>query len=299
MSSLQSKEKKYNRDFRGIIRLYIGPMFCGKTSSLIEGYTRHEIGQRKCLLVKNSRDARYSVSNIVAHDGKSVASTVCCKLLCEIDHLVGDFHVICIDEVQFFDDAHIFCDKWANQGLIVEAAGLCGTYTRSIFPVMAKLLPRAEEIIKKVAVCRETCKDASFTKRITNDTDVVIIGGSDMYKPVDRKTYFTECKNTQNNDVDVSTKEENTLTRKIEDSSNIKKQENIQTHNDIWNQFKNYEVNEFIEFVSLYTSQYKIQLSIEQMIRIKNYFIETYKKFNCYLNVFNEFISAENSKTQK
>lgn len=178
--------------YSGYIRLYIGPMFSGKTASLIEAYTRHEIGNRKCLLLKHTCDDRYSASDVVSHDGRHLASQVSCSMLCEVDHMVNEFQVVCIDEVQFFDDAPIFCDKWANQGIIVEASGLCGTYARSEFPVISQLIPLAEEVKKKSAVCRETGNNASFTKRTTNETELIVVGGSNKYKPVDRQTYFSE-----------------------------------------------------------------------------------------------------------
>lgn len=185
-------ETKQNKELRGLIRLYIGPMFSGKTSALIEAYTRHSIGQRKCLLVKHSSDIRYSEENIMCHDGRCVVSSVSCKSLYEIDNVVDKYNVVCIDEIQFFDDAPIFCDKWANQGIIVEASGLCGTYMRTEFPVISQLIPIAEEVYKKAAICRETGKDAQFTYRTSNEKETIVIGGADKYKPVDRQTFFND-----------------------------------------------------------------------------------------------------------
>lgn len=176
----------------GYIRLYIGPMFSGKTSALIEAYTRHSIGQRKCLLIKYALDTRYDPTSVVTHDGRKIASCIVCQNLYEADKLVNDYQVVCIDEVQFYDDAPIFCDKWANEGLIVEASGLCGTYARSEFPVISKLIPLSEEVYKKSAVCRETGKDAQFTFRTSDDIGTIVIGGADKYKPVDRETYFSD-----------------------------------------------------------------------------------------------------------
>jgi thymidine kinase len=181
----------HNKYLRGMIKLYLGPMFSGKTSSLLEAYTRHSIGSRNCLLVKHIFDDRYSDRNIVTHSGINKVSSIVCKYLYEIDHLVNDYQVVCVDEIQFFEDAPIFCDKWANQGIIVEASGLVGTYTRSEFPVISKLIPLAEEVYKKSAVCRETGKDANFTLRTSSDNEIIVIGGDDKYKPVDRQTFFT------------------------------------------------------------------------------------------------------------
>lgn len=176
--------------YNGFIRLYIGPMFSGKTSALLEAYTRHTIAKRKCLLVKFIDDVRYDVKNIVTHDGKKFESTCSCKLLYEIDNIVNNYQVICIDEIQFFKDAPIFCDKWANDGLIVELAGLSGTFLREEFPVISQLIPLAEEIHKKSAICINNGKDAHYTYRLTDDQETVVIGGSDKYTPLDRVSFF-------------------------------------------------------------------------------------------------------------
>ncbi len=180
----------------GLIRMYIGPMFSGKTTALLEAFNRHSICGRKCLLVKHISDTRYDSCNVVSHDGVkcNTKNIVVCGLLSEINDMIKNYDVVCIDEIQFFNDAPIYCDLWANKGLIVEVAGLNGTYMREEFPVISKMIPLAEEIYKKTAICRETCSDAHFTFRMTNDTQTIVIGGSDIYKPVDRKTYFTEQK---------------------------------------------------------------------------------------------------------
>jgi thymidine kinase len=179
-----------NNTYSGFIRLYMGPMFSGKTSALLEAYTRHTIAKRKCLLVKYIGDTRYDVKNIVSHDGKKIESSCNCKLLYEIDNIVNNYQVICIDEIQFFQDAPIFCDKWANEGLIVELAGLSGTYLREEFPVISQLIPLAEEIHKKTAICVQTGKDAQYTFRLSDDNTTVVIGGLDKYTPMDRVTFF-------------------------------------------------------------------------------------------------------------
>lgn len=191
-SNNAQRDYKQNKSFRGIIRLYIGPMFSGKTSALIEAYTRHSIGQRNCLLVKHTSDTRYIEKDVSTHDGRHFVSSAMCSSLYEIDDIVDKYNVVCIDEIQFFEDAPIFCDKWANQGIIVEASGLCGTYTRSEFPVISKLIPLAEEVYKKAAVCRETGRDAQFTYRTSTEKATIVIGGSDKYKPVDRQTFFED-----------------------------------------------------------------------------------------------------------
>src|SRR3990172_13384553 len=100
-----------NKQYDGCIRLIIGPMFSSKSTSLISRYKRHTIGGRKCLLVKYQNDTRYDSECIVTHDNLKIKAVPCSKLG-DIEHLIDDYDVICIDEVQFYKDAHIFCDKW-------------------------------------------------------------------------------------------------------------------------------------------------------------------------------------------
>lgn len=245
-----------NRKFlKGMIRLYIGPMFSGKTSALIDAYQRHTIGQKKCLLINHASDNRYSDVNVVTHDGRQIASHVKCENLYVVDDIAPQYQVICIDEIQFFEDAPIFCDKWANQGIIVEASGLCGTYTRSEFPVISKLIPLAEEVYKKSAVCRETGKDAQFTYRTSNDVGTVVIGGLDKYKPVDRKTFF---------------------------------------ENNVSQIYKNYELDIFNDFIHIVSKKYNIQLTEEQKHELSNIFEHNDDKHKCFRNIFMKYMNDKN-----
>jgi thymidine kinase len=174
---------------KGSLNLIIGPMYSGKTSTLITRYNRHQIARRKCIMIKYSRDTRYDEKMIVTHDGVRVTA-VSCEELVDVDEIITQYDVVCVDEVQFYKDAHIFCDRWANKGLIVEACGLNGTFERKPFPVISQLISRCNNMIFLKSICVETSQDASYTKRNTNDTEVEVIGGPDMYSAADRITYF-------------------------------------------------------------------------------------------------------------
>ena len=54
---------------------------------------------------------------------------------------------------------------------------------------MCNLLPLAEELQKFAAVCHTCGDDAPFSKRITADTAVELIGGADMYVPMCRSCF--------------------------------------------------------------------------------------------------------------
>jgi thymidine kinase len=168
-------------------------MFSGKTSELLRRYRRYKISGKSCILIKYKGDIRYDDKMIVTHDGAKIeAEVLMCQLLSEVNLKVSGYDVICIDEIQFYKDAHIFCDLWANKGIIVIASGLSGTFNRTPFPVVSKLIPLAESVVVLDAICVPTTQDASFTKLTIENTTggTEIIGGSEMYIPVDRKTFF-------------------------------------------------------------------------------------------------------------
>lgn len=176
---------------KGRIHMIVGPMFSGKTSTLINKYKRYELGGRRCIMIKYAMDDRYDSNAVVTHD-KITEKAVSCRYLYEADTIVSDYDVICVDEIQFYKDADIICDKWANQGKIVVACGLNGTYTREPWPVMSNLFALADNIEFITAVCRDNGNDAvySYLKKDTYDTNMEIIGGADKYKAVDRQTFF-------------------------------------------------------------------------------------------------------------
>jgi thymidine kinase len=185
----------------GKFNLILGCMFSGKTSTLIERYNRYAIGGKKCIMVKYKNDTRYDSEQIVTHDGIKVKALVC-EYLFEVDSAIKPYDVVCIDEIQFYKDAHIFCDKWANDGKIVEACGLNGSFDRKPFESISRLIPYAENITYKTAICKDTGNDAVYTARTTDDMDEEIIGGEDLYNGVDRKTYFRDKKRSKRANVE-------------------------------------------------------------------------------------------------
>jgi thymidine kinase len=68
--------------------------------------------------------------------------------------VAGDTHVVAIEEVQFFDSGIIaVCQKLADRGYDVVAAGLDMDYRGRPFGPMPQLLAVADQIIKLRAIC--------------------------------------------------------------------------------------------------------------------------------------------------
>jgi len=180
-------------DHTGKINLILGPMYSGKTTELLRIYRRFYLAGKKCLLIKHKDDTRYDSEYIVTHDNQKYKAINTKKLtdILEVKD-VKKAEVLCIDEIQFYDDASEICDLWANSGKIVIASGLNGDFKREPFEQISKLLPKIENLTFITAICTQTGDEASFSKRISNEKEVKVIGGSKKYVAASRRAYFSE-----------------------------------------------------------------------------------------------------------
>ena len=172
---------------KGQIQVILGPMFSGKSTELMRRIRRYQIANQECLVIKYAKDTRYSIENLSTHDQQSIPAIKATSLK-NINN-VHQFSVIGVDEGQFFDDIVEFCEYMANLGKIVVVAALDGTFERKPFGAILNLIPLAENVIKLSAVCNTCFREAAFTKRTSEETEVEVIGGSDKYLAVCRRCY--------------------------------------------------------------------------------------------------------------
>jgi thymidine kinase len=181
---------------KGHIQLILGPMFSGKTTELIRRIRRFQVANHSCLMIKYSKDDRYSKEDISTHD-KLITRATSCSELKTISDQAKSFGVIGIDEGQFFPDIVEFCEEMANKGKMVIVAALDGTFQRKPFGSIMDLVPLAESVIKLKAVCMVCYGDAAFTKRLGQETEIEVIGGAEKYMSVCRSCYNVHEMNSQ------------------------------------------------------------------------------------------------------
>ena len=169
----------------GRLVMLVGPMFASKTTSLRAFAQRYALAKKNCLVVKFSKDTRYSSSveqELITHDKLKVPASCIVEKLSEIPSWpYNQADVILIDEAQFYSGLSDFCEKATNEGKVVIAAGLVSTWDQKPFCEMCNLLALADEVIMLKAVCTNCGEDAIFTKRIVPYTQLQLIGGSDLY----------------------------------------------------------------------------------------------------------------------
>ena len=184
----------------GFIHLIYGPMYSGKTSELFKLKNRAEIANKRCLLIKYSFDTRYDekeadnklfthekVSQVaVLSKGRSLNDT-----LSQYD--MKHYDAVFIDEIQFYDDADIVCDRLANLDKEVFISGLQSSFERKPMGKMPELFCISEIHTKLEAVCTVTKKNnACYTYRKTSDSQEEVIGGLETYIPLSRKGWLSK-----------------------------------------------------------------------------------------------------------
>jgi len=102
------------------------------------------------------------------------------------------YDVFLINEGQFFEDILTVVQKLVEiHHKKVYICGLDGDFKRQKFGQLLDLIPLADKVIKKSALCK-LCKNGKkgiFTMRLTKEEEQIIVG-SNNYIPVCRQCYL-------------------------------------------------------------------------------------------------------------
>ena len=186
----------------GWIELICGSMFSGKTEELIRRVRRAKIARQMVQVFKPAMDTRYTMEAVTSHNGLGV-DAVPVQSAAEIEKQIRpETTVVAIDEVQFFGwEVTDLCQKLADRGVRVIAAGLDMDFRGEPFGPMPVLMAQAESVEKLQAICVVCGNPASRTQRLINgqpaayDDPVILVGGSESYEARCRKCHQVPRKN--------------------------------------------------------------------------------------------------------
>ena len=174
----------------GWIEVICGSMFSGKTEELLRRIKRAKIAKQKIKIFKPKKDVRYDKKKVISHDQNSIKSKPVSNPV-KIIKLSEKFEVIGIDEAQFFDDSLVdVCNELANLGKRVIVSGLDMDYKGKPFGPIPNLLAIAEYVTKVHAVCSKSGKMASYTHRIVDSDDLILLGDTKKYQALSRKEFI-------------------------------------------------------------------------------------------------------------
>ena len=172
------------------LKVIIGPMWSGKSSEVVRIYKHNCIARISTIVVNYADDKRYDEYLLSTHDKVKIPCHRYTRLsellesgdLCEIKCIV-------IDEAQFFDDLYDSVKELLSRGKMVYVCGLDSDYEMKKFGQIIDVIPLADEVIKKQALCAicRNGKKAAFTKRLSDDHGQVVIGND--YIPVCRECH--------------------------------------------------------------------------------------------------------------
>lgn len=184
----------------GYLEVIMGPMYCGKTTTLLRNLTVFADMGIPTLYINHSIDNRseenFSTHNPLIKTLGNIKSLKASSLEEVPKELIANAQVIGIDEAQFFPDlvekVLEFVDKYNKH---VFVGGLSGDFNRNNFGELYKLLPHADDITKLSSFC-QICKNernvmrvASFTKKLIHNDLQIEVGARDLYIPVCRACY--------------------------------------------------------------------------------------------------------------
>ena len=179
------------------VKVYIGPMWSGKTSAMCGEIERYHYARKKCIIIKYAKDTRYNhlskSGGIMTHRGDEYSKVQIVETENLSDVVIGDdIAAVGIDEAQFYPNAAEWIKKLAAEGKHVVVAALDSTWQMKSFGKISEIIAVSDNVQKLNAVCMKCGADAPFTAKIAGNNEVEEIGGKDKYIAVCRKC-FEEC----------------------------------------------------------------------------------------------------------
>lgn len=166
----------------------VGPMYAGKTSSILQKILWITHCEQEVLVIKPDIDNRYSHNYIETHNRLSFP---CFTMNTWQDVLATysldscKFHTVFLDEVQFMDpkDTVANVETLLANNVDVIAAGLNQDSRGKPFETTAYLMALSDEIELITSICSVCGKPASKTQRLQDRGDRVAVGSVGLYEP--------------------------------------------------------------------------------------------------------------------
>lgn len=168
-----------------MITVIIGPMGAGKSTEILRRERRATIAKQKCISIKYAGDNRYNDEKISTHDKTTGLNTAILTADLATVILPTDTHIVIIDEAQFIKNVAAVCIKWIETGATkdIVVAMLNADYSGKPFENMGEIISTADDVMFLSAVCSVCGNDASRTVRLSDNNDLEVIGGFELYSP--------------------------------------------------------------------------------------------------------------------
>jgi thymidine kinase len=175
----------------GYLEIFIGPMYSGKTSKLLEIYKQYKFCNVPIEVINYSDDTRYHDTMLSSHDEIMIPCIQTLKMSDVMnEERIQKADVILINEGQFFEDLVPVVLELVQLKKKVYVSGLDSDFERKKFGTLLDLIPMCNKVTKIHSLC-SLCKDGTagiFSLRLTQEKEQKVIG-SECYIPVCRYCY--------------------------------------------------------------------------------------------------------------
>lgn len=175
------------------LKLYVGPMFSGKSTKLLQQVDRYKFSKKNVLCFKPIMDTRYSGDGfIVTHNDTHIP----CRLINNGLDLLTQFEeennknkidVIAIDEAFMIDNiAEYVLNIFYQYKIDVLISSIDMSASRLPFSDISELLSHATHIKKCKAICTVCGSNATYTLRkfsVNDSAEQIRVGGAELYEP--------------------------------------------------------------------------------------------------------------------
>ena len=181
----------------GYLELILGPMWSGKTSTLLNYYRQFSFCKLNVCVINFKADDRYSETMLSTHDKQMIPCIMGFSMeeIMQVEEnakQINESDVILVNEGQFFQDIVEFATEMVEERhKKLYICGLDGDFKREKIGKLLDLVPVCDKVTKLRALCGR-CKDgtrAPFSFRNTSSTEQVLIGADDIYVPLCRMCY--------------------------------------------------------------------------------------------------------------
>ncbi|HNX50345.1 MAG TPA: thymidine kinase [Thermoanaerobaculaceae bacterium] len=174
----------------GWIEVVTGSMFSGKSEELIRRLRRAIIARQRVQVFKPAVDERYAATQVVSHSRWRLEAERVVRAAEILEHLDPRTEVVGIDEGQFFDEDLVrVSSHLADLGKRVIVAGLDMDFRGKAFGPMPELMAVAEDVEKMHAICARCGAAASYTQRLSQSQEQVVVGAADIYEARCRRCF--------------------------------------------------------------------------------------------------------------
>lgn len=166
--------------------VYCGPMFSGKSSSLLSRLEKYKYQHKRIIVFKPHLDDRYSEAEVVTHCGwrtPAVRVRTGADILEHLSNRHETPHVIAVDEAFMIPGIAESLVFLYQSGFTVIVSSLEMSASGKPFHEIEKILVWATSVEKCTAVCTVCGRDAHYTHKKSTGGEEIEVGGGELYEP--------------------------------------------------------------------------------------------------------------------